>query len=355
MLWPRPFSRRRHLSILAAAAVFMVCGGVLAARGLDEVAAAFRGGRYGDARQALAAASGDGGGLAEVRLWQQRLSTDPDQAIDLAMQTVRDRQSSVSLRVQAGLDGAAIALARQRPDLAWPLLKPLLDLPSADLPGDVYLLAGQALRAAGDLQRAREMLASVRPDDPAFSAARTMLGRLGLETGDVELALNYFELAERRVDPAARPDLLAGRWHALRQLGRDIEARDLAARLMRDHPGTLAAMEVFEQQRRQQEELDAPPPVETAPIDDEPMPATSPGRFAVQIAAFQDRALALQFINRWRREIPDLRLVQVADDLGQPLFRVMTGDFVSRVQAQTEARRLARAHGLEGFVTESGE
>ena len=39
----------------------------------------------------------------------------------------------------------------------------------------VSLLAGQAMRLAGERQRAREMLASVRPEDPSFAAARELL------------------------------------------------------------------------------------------------------------------------------------------------------------------------------------
>jgi len=335
----------------------------VAVTALDEVAELFRLARYREARQVLVATAAGSAGPGEVRLWQQRLTTDPTQAAELALQLVRDRGVPLPLRIQAGIDGAALALGRQQPDAAWQLLKPLLDLSPDGLPGDVYLLAGQSLRMAGDPQRAREMLASVRPDDPAFAAARALLGRIGLESGDLELALNYFELAARRVDTAAQPELLAGRWQALRLLGRDLEARDLADQLLRDHPGSLAAMEVFEQLRREDEELalvddlvhdvtadDAPPALDTG---EAPPPVS--GRFTVQLAAFRDRTLALQFVARWRSEVPDLRIVRAADALDQPLFRVQTGDFVSRVQASTEARRLERALGLEGFVTESGE
>jgi tetratricopeptide (TPR) repeat protein len=198
------------------------------------------------------------------------------------------------------------------------------------------------------------MLASVRPDDPAFVAARELLGRIGLESGDSELALRYFESAQRRVEGAEEPDLLAGRWRALRLLGRDSEAREIAARLLRDHPASLAAMEVTGQRRAEEEELAA-----AADTLESEAPATADAgpahRYAVQLAAFRDRALALQFVARWQREIPDLRVVTQSDDLDQPLYKVHTGRFVSQALARAELSRLQQAHGISGFVAESSD
>lgn len=362
---PRSCAHRRLLITGALVTVGLLVGLplALAVTSLDEVADLFRLSRYRQARQALATSPAGSAGRGELRLWQQRLTTDPDQAVELALQIVRDRGVPMPLRLEAGIDGASLALARQQPDVAWQLLKPLLDLSPPGMPGEIYLLAGQSLRLAGEPQRAREMLASVRPDDPAFAVARALLGRIGLESGDHELALNYFELAARRVDAAAQPELLAGRWQALRLLGRDLEARDLANELLRDHAGSLAAMEVHEQLRREDDELamgdqlvlDTADADTAAVADTDGPPVIAAGRYTVQLAAFRDRALALQFVARWRHEVPDLRILRATDPRGQPLFRVQTGGFVSRVQASTEARRIERALGLEGFVTESGE
>jgi len=361
MSWRCRASRSTAVALLGAAilvvGVPMVVGVPVAwARtALQDVLDLFALARYPQARDQLAAVAAGSGAPGEVQLWQQWLATDPDQAADLALQIVRDRQAPLAVRLNAGIDGASLAIGRQRPDVAWQLLKPLLDLSPEAMPGEVHLLAGQALRAAGDLQRAREMLATVRPDDPAFAAARSLLGRMGLEAGDHELALNYFELAARRVDPAALPELMAGRWQALRLLGRDLEARDLAEQLLREHPESLAAMEVFEHQRREDEQfVDIP---DTALVEAPAVmaPVVSGSRFTIQLAAFQDRALALQFVSRWQSEIPDLNITRALDALDQPIYRIQTGSFVSRVQAGSEARRLERSHGLEGFVTESVE
>jgi hypothetical protein len=344
--------RRRLILVLVPVLILLSVSWVSGS--LGEVADLFRQGRYDDARRAMAAEPGGAGALPGDRIWRQRLQVDPDRASELALDQVRDRELTTALRLQAALDGAAIELARLRPDAAWQLLQPLLALDPQNLPGEVYLLAGQAMRLAGDRQRAREMLASVRPEDPAFAEARELLGRIGLESGDSELALRYFESAQRHLEGPERPDLMAGRWQALRLLGRDVEAREMAVRLLREHPASLAAMEVTGLRRVEEEELAA-----LADTVDTAAPAqlevSAARRYAVQLAAFRDRALALQFVARWQVEIPDLRVVARRDELDQPLYKVQTGSFVSQAQARAEVRRLEQEHGLAGFVAESGD
>jgi hypothetical protein len=327
---------------------------VLHARGsLGEVAELFRATRYDAARETLAGEpEGDDPGARQ--LWQQRLAEDPDEAYDLALDLVRDRSQPQERRLQAALDAAAISLTRQRPEAAWQVLAPLLELMPESLPGEAYLLAGRTQRLVGNRQRAREMLASVRPDDPAFVAARNLLGRIGLEAGDNELALRYFESAARHGDAQAGPELLAGRWQALRLLGRDVEARETAERLRRNHPTSLAALEVGELLRQEAEELSLLADT-TAVNAPEVLAVNVSGRYAVQLAAFRDRALALQFVARWQPEIPELRIERQLDELDQPLYKVQVGSFVSRAQARTEVTRIEHAHGLQGFVVGSGD
>jgi len=342
-LWKHP-----RLSAVIGLAVIAVA--VVAADGtLADLVSHMSAGRYDDARQVLGELSADNPGDPMLQIWGQRLTDDADRALELATSQVRDRGLPMSQRIEAAVDGAAVALARDDLEAAWGLLRPILDLTPDQLPGDVYLLAGLTQYQSGDRQRAREMLASVRPDSPHFVAARSLLGRIGLESGDTELALNYFESAIRHRGDQAEPELFAGRWQALHQLGRDVEARDVYADLLERHPSSLAAMEVRERRRRDDEELAAI----TDTLDivaPEVLAEQSATIYAVQLAAFRDRALALQFIQRWQSELTELRIVQSVDDLGQPLYRVHTGRFVSHAQARTETIRLQRRHGLEGFV-----
>jgi tetratricopeptide (TPR) repeat protein len=323
--------------------------GVAADGTLDDVVASLADARYDDARAALDAWSAREPDAPELQLWGQRLTTDADRALELATSQARDRNLPSHQRVAAVVDGASIALAADDLVAAWSLIEPLVSQTNAILPGEVYLLAGQTLNQAGEPQRAREMLASVRTDDPHFPTARSLLGRIGLEVGDTDLALNYFESALRRVEDHSQPDLVAGRWRALQLLGRRDEAARVYDDLVGRFPTSLAAMEVRGHQRRDDEELASAIDTlgTTAPEVLEPRSAAS---YAVQLAAFRDRALALQFVQRWQAELADLRIEREDDELGQPVYKVRTGRFVSDAQARTEVARLRREHNLEGFV-----
>lgn len=345
---PRPQMTSLPVLLLA---VLVLCTtvGVAADGTLDDVIAGVADARYDDARAALDAWAAREPDAPELQLWGQRLASDPDRAVELAISQARDRNLPRHQRVAAVLDGASIALAADDLESAWSLIEPLVSQPDASLPGEVYLLAGLTLHQAGEAQRAREMLASVRTDDPHFSTARSLLGRIGLEVGDTDLALNYFETALRRVDDRAQPDLVAGRWQALQLLGRRDEAARAYDELVERFPTSLATMEVRGRQRRDDEELASAVDTlgTTAPEVLEPRSA---GSYAVQLAAFRDRTLALQFVRRWQAELADLRVEREEDELGQPIYKVRTGRFVSDAQARTEVARLQREHNLEGFV-----
>ena len=141
---------------------------------------------------------------------------------------------------------------------------------------------------------------------------------------------------------------------ALPLLGRDVEAREIAERLLREHPASLAALEVRQVLQREEAELGAV--TDTVAVDTlvtEPEPPS--GRLTVELAEFRDRALALRFAARWQAEIPGLRIGTDRDEAQQLVYRVRTGSFVSRAQAETEIRRLARSHGLQGTVVESDD
>lgn len=353
MPWLRRLWKHPRLTTLLALA--LVALGVVAADGsLADLMEHMSAGRYDDARQVLGQLSDDGPGTPELQIWGQRLTDDPERALELARSQVRDRNLPLQRRLEAGVDGASLALSRGDLDAAWKLLQPIIDLAPDQLPGEAYLLAGQVLYQAGDRQRAREMLASVRPASPWFAHARGLLGRISMETGDTELALSYFEAAIRQQGSTAAPELYAGRYHALHLLGRDVEARDVYADLLERHPTSLAAMEVRERRRRDDEELAAL--VDTLDtVAPEVLDEQRSAAYAVQLAAFRDRALALQFVQRWQSELTDLRIERVTDDLGQPLYKVQTGAFISHAQARTEVTRLQRRHGLDGFVTGGAE
>jgi hypothetical protein len=195
------------------------------------------------------------------------------------------------------------------------------------------------------------MLASVKPQDQAFLLARYYLGDIALEQKDAGLALRYFESAVGGPGSGPHPRVAGGQWRAFLAEDRQQEATDLERELGRNEPGCLAMLEIQRLRRQQQEELAAmvlPDSSSLNPADDDP----SRGRYALQLGAFSDRSLALEFLRRYREQLPDLRIDEVRDERGQFLYKVRSGSFVNPALARTEAKRLAGQLGMEVIVAD---
>lgn len=342
------------MSPRSALIVVLVCAGAAApARaGLEPVAEPFARGEYRTAAE-LFESTDSGARPGESLLWAARLESDPDRALGLLQDAQALQSLPADVEIRVALEIARLESARGRPQSALGALRPLLMDPPADLPGAVYLEAGRAARAVGDLQRAREMLASIRPGDPAFVAGRGLLGEIGLQQNDTELALRYFESALDHARVAANAELGAGLWQALRRAGEHERADRLVAELEQEHPGSLALLRIRRLLRAEQEELAARAVENDAPIDTVATRVEDrSGRFCVQLGAFSDRGLALAFLGRYGNQIPDLRIQTVRDDRGQVLYKVRSGSFVNPALAQTEAERLERMLGVQVIVTD---
>jgi hypothetical protein len=331
--------------------VLLISVPALASR--ETVESLFRDARYEEARVALVEGS-DGFRRGEAALWQVRLTTDPAQALEILREQLAAGKLPDPVRIRLGLETADIQFGRGRYGASLRALAPLLEDDAGILPGDVFLRAGLALRALGDLQKAREMLASVKPQDQAFGLARYYLGDIALQQKDAGLALRYFEAARNRSGDAAEPRIAGGQWRALRAEGREQEAEALEKALARSHPGSLALLEIQRLRREQREELAAMATTPTPEVTTAPG-ATATGRYALQLGAFSDRSLALEFLKRHQEQLPDLRIDEVRDDRGQFLYKVRTGSFVNPAQARTEARALADRLNLEVIVADMTE
>ncbi len=317
---------------------------------LDSVAELFQDGRYGEALQSLE--QGDEGlRVGEASLWQARLTEDPAKALLILREGLEDKRLPQEVKTRMVLETANIEFGLSHYQSTLKALSPLLNKDQAVVPGEAYLRAGLSLRALGDLQKAREMLASVKPRDPAFLFARYYLGDIALEQNDAALALRYFDSAVDGAGPGAVHRVAGGRWRALLGEGRDGDAVELEKRLSKDAPGSLAMLEIQRIQRSRQEELEAMTPVDSSDGeagDD----AASRGRYALQLGAFSDRGLALEFMRRYRDQLPDLRIDEVRDDRGQFLYKVRTGSFVNPALARTDAKRLARQLDIDVMVAD---
>ncbi len=317
---------------------------------LDTMTDHFQGARYGEARQALDQAA-EGFRAGEETLWRVRLTTEPAEALVMLREGLADKRLPTPVRIRMTLESANIEFGRGNYQSSLKILTPLLNEAEGSLPGDIYLRAGLALRALGQLQRAREMLASVKPQDQAFLLARYYLGDIALEQKDSGLALRYFESAVGDHGSGPHPRVAGGQWRAFLAEDRQQEAADLEQALGRNDPGCLAMLEIQRLRREQQEELAAmaqPDSFSLNPDDDDP----SRGRYALQLGAFSDRSLALEFLRRYRKQLPDLRIDEVRDERGQFLYKLRSGSFVNPALARTEAKRLAKQLDMDVIVAD---
>jgi hypothetical protein len=336
---------------LALFILILVAFAGVAAASVGQLAGHFQAGRWTEARDLLQTADLDFR-PGEEALWRSRLSPDPERALDHLRAGLRTRDLPAAVRVRLALDAADIEFGRGNYRETLVHLQPLIETSGADLPGDLFLRAGLALRALGDAQRAREMLASVKPDDQAFHLARYYLGDIALDQEDPTLALRYFDAAATGEAGPGGSRAAAGRWRALRAAGEDREAARLVSGLQEDDPGGLAMLEIRRLLRDRQEEMAA-----AAAGDPDTSAIAAPagidrGRYALQLGAFSDRALALEFQRRYLEQIPDLRIDPVRDDRGQFLYKVRTGSFVNPALARTEARRLADRLDIDVIVAD---
>jgi hypothetical protein len=316
----------------------------------DTVADLYQDARYEEARQALQQ-GGEGFRAGEAVLWQSRLSTDPAEALVILREGMADDRLPPAVRTRMALDSSDIEFGLGHYQSSFKVIAPLLSDDQGNLPGDVYLRAGLALRALGNLQKAREMLASVKPQDQVFLLARFYLGDIALEQNDSGLALRYFESANGGSGSGSHPRVAGGQWRAFLAENRDQEAKELEQALSRDDPGSLAMLEIQRLLREQEEELAAmlPGGVPGHEVENQ---EPDRGRYALQLGAFSDRSLALDFLRRYRGQLSDLRIDEVRDERGQFLYKVRTGSFVNPAMARTEARRLAGQLDMEVIVAD---
>jgi hypothetical protein len=321
--------------------------------GMRQVSGLFAEARYDEARQNLVT-SGEKALAGEEMLWRSRLAVDPDQAAELLKSSLDDGNIPESTRIGMALQLAQIHFARGNYEQTHNVLLPLFGETTDALPGEVYLLAGLTLRKAGKLQAAREMLASVKPADPAFGAARYFLGDIGLESNDPELALRYFQSGQKNATAREFSRLKAGQWRALRASGQDGEAAKLLEELNLQSPGCLALVEIGRVLLQENDEFSARM-ASTADASVDTVvesPQDFSGRYALQVGAFSDRGLALEFKRLHQEQIPELEITEVRDSMGQFLYKLRFGSFVNPALARSEAQRQKKKLGMDVIVVD---
>ena len=316
----------------------------------DTVLELFRNAKYEEARLNMEQGA-EGFQAGEATLWQVRLADDPANALVMLREGLDDGRLPDPVRIRMGLEIADIEFGLGHYQASLQALAPFLEQDQGNLPGELYLRAALSIRALGNLQKAREMLASVKPQDQAFLLARFYLGDIALQQKDAALALRYFDSATGGGGSDPHPRIAGGQWRALRAEGREQEAVDLERALARENMGSLAMLEIQRMRREQQEELAAMTPAEGS-TQAERQAEPVRGRYALQLGAFSDRGLALEFLRRYRRQLPDLRIDEVRDARGQFLYKLRTGSFVNPALARHEAERLKNELDMDVIVAD---
>lgn len=341
-------TQQRNLAWIIVGGILIFAWPTLAA--LTTVTGLFQAGQYDAARESLDTAE-QGVRPGEDVLWRSRLATDPAEALTLLNGSLDDSRLPEAVRIRMALEVADIQAGLGNHRGVLEALQPLLDGDNVEVPGMVYLRAGLSMRARGQLQQAREMLASVRPSDSAFVLARFYLGDIGLEQKDTALALRYFQAAAKATDTAGANRLAGGLWRAHMAAGQDDEAREVLAQLSENDPGSLALLEIRRLVQMNTDERHARTAVATTDSIVTQVVATE-GRYALQLGAFSDRGLALEFVKRYADQLPDLRIDKLRDQRGQFLYKVRTGDYVNPALARSEAKQLQRQLGIDVIMTD---
>ena len=341
---------RRRLLLPAATVVLAALGAVSAWPGAADALDHYRAGRWAEARTALDTPGAEGA-AGEDLLLQAYLARRPDPALGVLDGALQTFAPNTPVGAAARLDAAAIRFAQDRHREVLTLLEPLVADGGFAAPGRALLLAGLSRLALGDAAGAEAMLATVKPADPVFAAARTALGDIALTGRDAAKALRYYDNAGE--DGRAG----AGRWQALRLEGQTAAADELRRRLQDRDPGSVAILEINRRLRAEDDDsaarrAQAPTrPDTTATVE----PAARGGRYTLQLGAYSDRGLALDLLRRYGGQIQDLRIDTVRDPRGQFLYKVRSGAYVNPALARSEADRLQRTLGIDVFVAETAD
>jgi tetratricopeptide (TPR) repeat protein len=356
------------LLVVVSLALFAAPG---ARAGYDRVADLFASGAWEQAR-GQAAAAGAGARPAESLLWRSRLATATTDALGFLGEGLAQKRLDRPVRVRLALETAELELGRNHPAEALAAVSPLLD-ERDELPGQVQITAARALMALGRGPRARELLASVRSNDPAYALSRALLGDIAIGQGDGVQALRWYDAADQ-ADTELRRRTVSGRCRALLLGGRRTEVEAVASQLESLDPGSLALAEIRRALRDHQdvevtrvpassqpaaatthargtvrdETREAPAERETAAA----APAAATGRFTLQLGAFSDRGRALEFQQKHAERVAGLTIEEGVDARGQSVYRLRAGSWPSPAEAEAAAAELGDRLGLDVIVVD---
>lgn len=250
-------------------------------------------------------------------------------------------------------------------------------------PGHVRLVASRALVAIGRGPRARELLAAVRPADPAYAQSRALLGDIAMLQGDGAGALRWYDAADQAdTDCAAAPwPDAAGRccaaatsstsrpprcswqrwmtapWPWSRSGARCASIRSRPHRCSRlRYPAPRRARAPRPPRRSGRGARGHGPRARGAGAAGTDSRRCPPRRgrtlHPAGLGRLTDRGRALEFRQRHAASVPGLAIEEGRDPRGQSVYRARTGAWSDPAAAGEAAVELGRKLGLDVIVVD---
>ncbi len=323
--------RSSRVAALLGSVVLATAGALVTRAGdlTEQIERLMRGGHYDLAREIYEDRVARGEALDQEARWLgAQLSADPEE-FDRRVHDLLQRGGTEDPRRRTWITARAIEhFAQGRYQTAVDLLQGVDEAQLFDDPR-APLFLGMALQALGQNREADLVFARVSELHPAHAAAVVLRAELAARKGDTRSARGLAGAVADDPDYGAQARLILAQV-ALAE-GRKDEASDWMQRIRRDFPEAVEGSWTVT--------ADQPPPerVEGFEQRDAPDPRRD---YALQLGAFRDRSLALRYARRLMGRVEGLR-IEVDRRESPPWYRVVCGSFVTRVQAQREAARLA--------------
>jgi hypothetical protein len=319
------------------AAVLLISAGASAQSDFDRIEELWREGNFSSALTELHKT--DNTDDARYLLWSYRLQTDAD-AADEAFVQLTQSLADMPTRTRSEVVGdrcwQLFAVAEYDSALALLLQQTTVD---PGLSEEKQLLRGLLLAQTHRLQSARDVLHTIRSNDPDYCWAQLQLAQIALRNEETLLARDHVDQALDADDNLCRPDALATLWQLI--ITADPKrAKAIEQELHRDHPGSFATAKVASAARQRERLLSAQIDEASGIASADTLDVEPDGDYTLELGRFSDRGRALAFVVDWQDYMSDLHVQSQKDERGHMQYRVIGGAFGSRSRAAMMANRV---------------
>ncbi len=281
----------------------------------------------------------------EGLLLRAALETEVDQAVDVYRQIIHAGDSPEALEARLALAKIYYTTGEYR-NAVTVLSRIPGRGPTEDRMGALYFRA-LCWKQLGESENARSDLEAI--DRGSFLHwSYTTLAEIDMQEGRIGDAVEKYEaIAGSHSNPVAGFKL--GECYEI--LGERDKALEVYRTLLQQFPEALEAPKAREKiqmiQRHRGPGRDEPAAggEEEEQVDEEPSPpSAATAGYTLQFGAFSERENAIRLADELRRTIPDIRLERIERN-GRTWFRVRTGRFATKREAEAAAGRLQEKTG----------